>query len=161
MKQLTITTLLVCAMVSGCNDDNGNVSDVEKPTVPPQEFGKRDWKSHPPTTEFEELAFFYEGFQESRYRAVLKTDLNLYDNEGQLVASLKPGLIIHSSSMDDVGDTDLSDNNRNKILFDLPAGAEIEWLKDADQERLGEMWYRNEAAMPKRSENSEPGERGQ
>lgn len=148
MKRPAATALFVCATLAGCDNGNDEMADDGARTTPPQEFGKRDWNKHPPATEFEKLAFFHETFQESRYRAVLKTGLTLRDEGGNVVAHLKPGLIVHSPSMTDVDDTDLSDNRREKILFDLPAGTELEYLQQADRATLGETWYRNAASIP-------------
>ena len=160
-SSIITTTALMCSIIVGCSTDNDKLSGVEQDAVPPQEFGKRDWDKHPPTTEFEELAYHYERFQRSRYRAVLKNELYLYDDEGRIVGYLKPGLIVHSSSMDDVEDTDLYDNKRRKILFDMPTGAVVERLMSIDSARFGMMWFRNDAVIAPINNNGEQGGTGQ
>ena len=146
-------------LLSACKDKRVTQDILDTHNTPPQEFGMRDWKLHPPKTEFEKLAYFYEGFQKNRRRGVLRSELHIYDESKNVVGILKPGLIIHSPSLDDVGDTDLSDNDRMKVLFDLPASAQVEWLQDTDMERLGAIWYRNTATVaeiPDRGEQAVP-----
>ena len=155
MSTFRIATLLLAIVLIGCAEKQPFSINSPIDIQPSQELGKRDWTLHPPKTDFEELAYVYEGFQKSRRPGILESELEIYDKLGNIVGILKPGLIIHSPSMDDVDDTDLSSNNRQKVLFDLPIAAAVKWLEESDEERLGVMWYRNSAKVVKQNHNSE------
>ena len=58
-------------------------------------------------------------FSENRYAVRLKAPLLLRNQAGEVVGRLEAGCVLQSPSIDDVGDVDVSDNQRMKVVFDI------------------------------------------
>jgi hypothetical protein len=58
-------------------------------------------------------------FSQGRYAVRLRAPVVLRTQTGEVVGRLEPGSIIQSPSIDDVGDADISDNWRMKVVFNI------------------------------------------
>ena len=133
-KEMRLLMLGLCAcLTAGCSS-----------------LSTRDWDEDPPRSEAEELLYLHETFAKNRNKARLESEIHLLDAQGEIVGILKPGLIVHSPGLDDLDDTDLGDNSRRKVLFDLPTGARITRIHESEMDGrrlLGRHWFRSDSRL--------------
>jgi len=156
MRLQSTICLVLAIFCSACGETSS--SKEEGLTIPNRDFGKGNGDEHPPGTKIEELPSageVLEAYALPRRRYVLRSELILYGEDGNVVAHLKPGLVIQSPSLDDVPDTDIGDNDRVQVLFDIPNEVQWELLEKKDKPRWRRTWYRHKALLSADAKDSE------